>query len=277
MLLRGKCFVCREPISWRYPCIEALTALLFLALWFKFGWPLAVLYAAVGSVLLAVAFIDSNSQVIPDSLSLGLVGLGLAIGTMNCQFWFALVGAAFWSLFFWTILKGAEGIAGRCADTKYSPSSAFAWKPDHVSAVLVVHGQSDRWEDLFSDDTDRVRILADHVEVVTGDRHIHRACDCVVSFSIGGVEVDDSWEHPLSDVQFISGTAARVIKPRQYLGLGDVKLAAGLGALLGPYHAGVAVLGACFVQMLLCGLFRSRKLPFGPALSFAAIVVLLLS
>lgn len=236
-----------------------------------------MLYAVAGSVLLAAAFIDSNSQVIPDSLSLGLVGLGLAIGAMNFEFWFALVGAAFWSLFFWTILKGAEVIAGRCADTKYSPASGFTWKPDQVSAVLVVHGQSDRWEDLFSDENDRVRILADQVEVVTGSRHIHRAVDCVVSFSIGCVEVDASWKHPLSDVQFISGTAARVIKPRQYLGLGDIKLAAGLGALLGPYQAGVAVLGACFVQMLLCGFLRSRGLPFGPALSFAAIGVLLLS
>ncbi len=82
VLLRGRCRDCGEPISIRYPLVEALTALLFLASWARFGYSLLTLKALVFcSLLILTAFIDLDHQVIPFSLSIpGLVlGLGFSL------------------------------------------------------------------------------------------------------------------------------------------------------------------------------------------------------
>lgn len=79
VLLRGRCRHCAAPIGGRYPVVEGLTAALGgLAAW-NFGpGP-----AAVGAVLfiwamIALAFIDLDTQLLPDSLTLPLLWLGLA-------------------------------------------------------------------------------------------------------------------------------------------------------------------------------------------------------
>lgn len=78
LVLRGKCAGCKGPISARYPFVEALTGLLSAAVAWKlgFGWPL------LGGLvftwfLIALAFIDIDTQLLPDSLTLPLVWLGL--------------------------------------------------------------------------------------------------------------------------------------------------------------------------------------------------------
>src|SRR5258708_7592087 len=80
-LLRRRCRYCRKPISWRYPMVELLTGLLFAALGWR--WPdqwtwLAAVMAASGA-LLAVAFIDWDTFLIPDVLSLGLLVIGILV------------------------------------------------------------------------------------------------------------------------------------------------------------------------------------------------------
>ncbi len=71
LLLRGKCRDCGEPISARYPLVEAGTAVLFavMALRFGYDWVLpAYLYlAAVG---LALALIDLDCKRLPNALTL---------------------------------------------------------------------------------------------------------------------------------------------------------------------------------------------------------------
>ena len=70
-LLRGRCRDCGEPISSRYPLVEAGTAALFVVMALRFGydWVLpAYLYlAAVG---LALALIDLDCKRLPDALTL---------------------------------------------------------------------------------------------------------------------------------------------------------------------------------------------------------------
>ena len=76
--LRGRCANCGARISLRYPIVEALTGILCAAVAWKlgFGWP-----AAAGLVLtwflVALAFIDIDHQLLPDSLTLPLAWLGL--------------------------------------------------------------------------------------------------------------------------------------------------------------------------------------------------------
>jgi leader peptidase (prepilin peptidase)/N-methyltransferase len=80
LLLRGRCAKCGAQISVRYPIVEALTGTLSGAVAWKlgFGWP-----AAAGLVLtwflVALAFIDIDTQFLPDSLTLPLLWLGLLL------------------------------------------------------------------------------------------------------------------------------------------------------------------------------------------------------
>jgi leader peptidase (prepilin peptidase)/N-methyltransferase len=78
-ILRGKCRKCTQRISIRYPVIELLTALLFLAVITKFGttWLTPVREWPFVAALVAITFIDLEHRIIPDELSLGGVILGL--------------------------------------------------------------------------------------------------------------------------------------------------------------------------------------------------------
>ena len=71
LFLMGRCKFCKVPISLRYPLIEALTGILGLFLFYKFGLTPAMGYWFVfTSVLITISFIDIDHQIIPDIISL---------------------------------------------------------------------------------------------------------------------------------------------------------------------------------------------------------------
>ena len=80
LFLRGRCARCRARISIRYPLVEAVTGILSAAVAWKlgFGWPTAAALAMTWS-LIALAFIDIDTQLLPDSLTLPLLWLGLLL------------------------------------------------------------------------------------------------------------------------------------------------------------------------------------------------------
>ena len=79
LVLRGRCARCAAPISPRYPLIEALTGVLSALVAWKFGYGAAALAALVLTwFLIALTFIDVDTQLLPDSMTLPLVWLGLA-------------------------------------------------------------------------------------------------------------------------------------------------------------------------------------------------------
>jgi leader peptidase (prepilin peptidase)/N-methyltransferase len=76
--LGGKCAQCKARISARYPIVELLTGLLFAAVAWKFGPGAAsAVYCLAGAVLIAAALIDLDTTLLPDDLTLPLVGLGI--------------------------------------------------------------------------------------------------------------------------------------------------------------------------------------------------------
>jgi leader peptidase (prepilin peptidase)/N-methyltransferase len=80
LFLRGRCARCGARISLRYPLVEALTGLLSALVAWKlgFGWPsLAAL--ALTWFLVALAGIDIGHQLLPDSLTLPLMWMGLLL------------------------------------------------------------------------------------------------------------------------------------------------------------------------------------------------------
>ena len=86
LLLRGRCASCGAPISVRYPLVEALTGLLSaLVAWkFGFGWP-ALAAMTLTWFLIPLTFIDIDHQLLPDSLTLPLLWLGLFLSLWSAQ------------------------------------------------------------------------------------------------------------------------------------------------------------------------------------------------
>jgi leader peptidase (prepilin peptidase)/N-methyltransferase len=119
LALGGKCSACKAPISMRYPAIELLTgALSALLVWqFGSGWTgLATLLFAWA--LVAMTFIDFDTQLLPDDLTLPLLWIGLLVN-LNGKFVplsEAVIGAAAGYLALWSIywlfklVTGKEGM-----------------------------------------------------------------------------------------------------------------------------------------------------------------------
>jgi leader peptidase (prepilin peptidase)/N-methyltransferase len=83
LALRGRCRSCREPISWTYPALELITAAIWVGLAAVYGPTWHALQGAIlFSLLLAIALIDGQHYLIPDALSLGGLGAGLALSLL---------------------------------------------------------------------------------------------------------------------------------------------------------------------------------------------------
>ncbi len=79
LILRGRARCCGRPFSFRYPAIELLTALLFLACWLLFPPAKALCGMLFVSALLCATFIDLDHMIIPDAFTIGLGVVGVAL------------------------------------------------------------------------------------------------------------------------------------------------------------------------------------------------------
>ncbi len=83
VLLRGRCRACGHAISWRYPLVEALTALLFVLTVARFGVTLKSTFLLTFLCgLVVVSFIDLDHQIIPNAITLPGIPLGLIGGLL---------------------------------------------------------------------------------------------------------------------------------------------------------------------------------------------------
>ncbi len=116
IFLLGKCRNCRKKISFRYPVIELLTGLLFLTARIRFGWsPLLFIHDwPFLALLVAITFIDLEHRIIPDSLSLGGLVLGLTTSWFVPSFGLssALIGAGVGFGVFYLLAWGYEKYSG---------------------------------------------------------------------------------------------------------------------------------------------------------------------
>jgi len=119
-LLRGRCSHCSERIPWRYPAVELLCALLCAAVAWNFFPSAAITLAAIGfsATLLALSFIDSEQQLLPDDLTLPLLWCGLAVNyfalftSLSSALWGAIGGyLCLWSVYWlFKLITGKEGM-----------------------------------------------------------------------------------------------------------------------------------------------------------------------
>jgi leader peptidase (prepilin peptidase)/N-methyltransferase len=112
LALGGKCAQCRAPISARYPVVEASTAILSALVAWRFGWGWEAAFGLVITwLLVAMTGIDLDTQLLPDSLTLPLLWLGLLAAAYHgpgrlpipVDLRSAVLGAAFGYLSLWSV------------------------------------------------------------------------------------------------------------------------------------------------------------------------------
>lgn len=84
LVLRGKCANCKGKIAWQYPLVEILTAIFSLAAIYLFGDNWQVIYILLFIwINICLSFIDINTKLLPDGLTLSLLWLGLIANIPN--------------------------------------------------------------------------------------------------------------------------------------------------------------------------------------------------
>ena len=119
LALRGKCSSCRAPISKRYPLVELLCGLLsgYVAWHFGFSWQAGAMLLLTWG-LLAMSMIDVDHQLLPDSIVLPLLWVGLIVNdfglfaSLSDALWGAVAGyLALWSVYWlFKLVTGKEGM-----------------------------------------------------------------------------------------------------------------------------------------------------------------------
>lgn len=116
LVLRGRCANCAAPISPRYPIVEALTGALSVWVAMRLGWGLAGAAALVLTwFLVALSFIDADTTLLPDDMTLPLLWLGLLlnlIGTFTTLH-DAVIGACAGYLILWSVYWAFKLATGR--------------------------------------------------------------------------------------------------------------------------------------------------------------------
>jgi leader peptidase (prepilin peptidase)/N-methyltransferase len=114
--LKGKCAACRQPISWRYPAVELLTAVLSGIVAGHLGFGIAALAAlALTWTLIALAFIDFDHQILPDDITLPLLwaGLLLNLSAVFASPTAAMIGAMAGYFFLWLVYHAFRLVTGK--------------------------------------------------------------------------------------------------------------------------------------------------------------------
>ena len=117
--LRGRCSACKAKISPRYPLVEVATGILFAAMGWRFGaQPTVLLWCGFAAVLLALAAIDWDTTLLPDSLTLPLLWAGLVAAALGWTLplpqalWGAVAGyLSLWAVYWaFKLATGKEGM-----------------------------------------------------------------------------------------------------------------------------------------------------------------------
>lgn len=282
LLLRGKCANCGSRIGFRYFAVELLTALLFLAVWLAFPWPITLVYWVFVSLLLVATFIDFEHFIIPDEITIGgtvagvLASLALP-GLMGEESrWRALAqslgAAALGYVLLWIVLEAGKKAFGKKRIRLKAPTQ-FSWVRDGDDAEFVVGEERGLWSDHFARESDLMLLHCDAAEVdsrpfenVTLHLHYNH-------LSIG----EESFL--LDQVDRISGLVRELQIPREAMGRGDLKFLAAIGAFLGwravlcsIFAGSLAGSVVGLTSMLLGRREWSAKIPFGPYLALGALV-----
>ncbi|HRP94609.1 MAG TPA: A24 family peptidase [Rhodocyclaceae bacterium] len=144
VVLRGRCRHCDAPISRRYPVVEMLSAVLSGYAAWHFGFGLAALGALIFVwTMITLAFIDLDTQLLPDTLTLPLLWIGLAfnLGATYTELPTAVVGAMAGYLSLWSVywlFKLATGKEGMGYGDFKLLGAIGAWLGWHILPLTIL-------------------------------------------------------------------------------------------------------------------------------------------
>jgi leader peptidase (prepilin peptidase)/N-methyltransferase len=278
--LRGQCGSCGARISPRYLAVEILTGGVFLALWLKFGLPLAPAYALFAALLIVATFIDFEHYIIPDEVTIGgavagIVSSTVLPGLMGASVWwqgalFSLGAAALGYGALWLVVEGGKLAFGRKRLVPEKPEP-FRFEPDEENPRLIIGGEVWPWQEIFSRPSDAVVI-----ELKEGRLNGSPIREKSVRIFYDRIVADEKVS-PIEDLKTFTGVLVAIVIPREAMGFGDVKFLACIGAFLGWQAIVFTIAMSSIIGALIGGLMllftqgkAGGKIPFGPYLALGA-------
>jgi leader peptidase (prepilin peptidase) / N-methyltransferase len=121
LVLGGKCSNCKAKISLRYPFVELITGALYGYCAYRWGWSWqTAAWCAFCTALVALTFIDWDTTLLPDDITLPLIWLGLIAAALRWNTEVTLVNAVWgavagylslWSVYWaFKLVTGKEGM-----------------------------------------------------------------------------------------------------------------------------------------------------------------------
>jgi leader peptidase (prepilin peptidase)/N-methyltransferase len=144
LALRARCHGCRAPISWRYPLVEAITAVMFAGAWWLYG-PSVLLVSRVifGCALIVLFAVDLEHRILPDAITLPGIVVGFAFSFFTGVGWApSLLGILFgggvlWAMFeLWLRLRGVEALGFGDVKMLAMVGAFLGWKLTFVTLLL---------------------------------------------------------------------------------------------------------------------------------------------
>ena len=145
LLLLGRCRHCKHCIAWHYPAVEALTALLSLALFIRYALSYQYfLFLLFTATLVTISFIDLHHKIIPDLFSLPGIIIGFASSFILTHiFWLdsligiiAGAGSLFFIGFIYKRIAGRPGIGGGDVKLLAMIGAWMGWR--HLPVIVFI-------------------------------------------------------------------------------------------------------------------------------------------
>ncbi|MBI1840076.1 MAG: prepilin peptidase [Verrucomicrobia bacterium] len=277
--LRGRCANCKAPISARYFLVELLTGLLFLLCWLRYGGEsagVALILSIFFAGLVVATFIDIEHYIIPDEITLGGWGVGVALSALVPSLhiqgpWLravmlSLLGSAVGAGLTYAILRLGKLLFGRQKLRFDEPT-----RVEFTETGVLIEGEETPFDEIFYRRSDRILFRASKLEALG-----RTWSDAPVRLSVERLEIGDESFNP-EEVPLMIATTQEITIPREAMGFGDVKFMGAIGAFLGWPGAifslmASALIGAVFnLALIACGRREwSSKLPYGPYIAIAA-------
>lgn len=295
---RGKCAECGARISFRYFFVELLTGVLFYAVFRHFlgGWehlsvwgPMVLVFWIFTALLVAGTFIDIDHYILPHSITIGglLVGLAssffvpliMSEASGNRAMVISFLSACLGLGLLWTVVELGKLAFGR---RKLKFDQAQSWsisQPDENEPPVFAAGEEKlTYHDIFTRPSDRLIITVDSVEV--NERKFGRGKVEVRMETIHLMPAEgEAVKYKLEEVKKIEGRTTEIVIPREAMGFGDVLLIAMIGSFLGWQAVLFTIVAASMLGSVFAVVSRvvghtewSAKIPFGPYLAGGAMI-----